>query len=241
MIDKILKTAGWMCLCGAMVLIQPKAVLANQTETSTETSTEMLVKVDAEDITLYNDSHEDAEAIAVLEKDSIYQIEMTTPGGWLKVSGDAGTGYINGTEEITMVETTQEESAEEAAAKRSSERRDSLVEYSMQFLGGRYVYGGNDPHTGVDCSGFTRYILQNGAGVAMNRSAASQVVQGRSISVEEMRPGDLIFYGNGRRINHVGMYIGNGQIIHASTERTGIKISEWNYRTPVAIRNVLGD
>ena len=55
-----------------------------------------------------------------------------------------------------------------------------------------------------------------------------------------MQPGDLIFYGNGSRVNHVAMYIGDGQIVHASTERTGIKVSNWNYRTPVRIASVLG-
>ena len=56
-----------------------------------------------------------------------------------------------------------------------------------------------------------------------------------------MKPGDLIFYGNGRSINHVAMYIGKGQIVHSSTYKTGIKISQWNYRTPVKIVNVIGE
>ncbi len=119
-------------------------------------------------------------------------------------------------------------------------RRQDLVDYALQFVGGRYRYGGNDPHTGVDCSGFTRYVMQNGAGVSLSRSSGSQAAQGRSISAEEMRPGDLIFYGNGRGINHVAMYIGDGQVVHASTERTGIKTSPWNYRAPVKIVDVLG-
>ena len=55
-----------------------------------------------------------------------------------------------------------------------------------------------------------------------------------------MQPGDLIFYGSGKGINHVAMYIGDGKVVHASTERTGIKTSPWNYRTPVKIVNVLG-
>ncbi len=80
----------------------------------------------------------------------------------------------------------------------------------------------------------------NGAGVSLSRSSGSQAAQGRSISAEEMRPGDLIFYGNGRGINHVAMYIGDGQVVHASTERTGIKTSPWNYRAPVKIVDVLG-
>ena len=64
---------------------------------------------------------------------------------------------------------------------------------------------------------------------------------GRQVSSSEMRPGDIICYGSRKRINHVALYIGNGQIVHASTERTGIKVSRWNYRTPVRIVNVLGD
>ena len=63
---------------------------------------------------------------------------------------------------------------------------------------------------------------------------------GRSVSSSEMRPGDLIFYANsGGTINHVAMYIGNGQIVHAASRRSGIKISTWNYRQPKAIRNVI--
>lgn len=240
MIEKILKAAGWMTLCGMLILIQPKEVLADQTG-ACETSTQMLVKVDAEDIALYSESYAEAEVIATLEKDGIYQIEMTTPSGWLKVSGEAGCGYIDGNGEFTIVESVQEQTAEEIAKKKSESRRQSLVEYALQFVGGRYVYGGNDPHTGVDCSGFTRYILQQGAGVGLNRSAVTQASQGRAVSVEEMRPGDLIFYASGKRINHVAMYIGDGMIVHASTARTGIKTSPWNYRAPVAVRNVLGD
>ena len=64
--------------------------------------------------------------------------------------------------------------------------------------------------------------------------------QGTAISADQMQPGDLIFYGSGRGINHVAMYIGDGKVVHASTERTGIKTSPWNYRTPVKIVNVLG-
>ncbi|MDO4294646.1 MAG: C40 family peptidase [bacterium] len=242
MIDKILKMAGYLCLCGLCVLAQPKEAWANQTEAAAmETSTEILVKMDTDGVELYSESHVDAEVITTLEKDSIYQIEMTTPSGWIKVSGEAGTGYISSEESVTMVETTQEETAEEVAQKKSVAKREELVNYALQFLGGRYVYGGKDPHTGVDCSGFTGYVLRHGAGVTLNQSAASQALQGQAVSVEGMRPGDLIFYASGSRIDHVALYIGEGKIVHASTEKTGIKISDWNYRTPVAIRNMLGD
>lgn len=131
------------------------------------------------------------------------------------------------------------EAEAQAALEANAQRRQNLVNYSLQFVGGRYRAGGNDPHTGADCSGFTRYVMQHGAGVSLNRSSSAQATQGRTISANEMQPGDLIFYGNGSRVNHVAMYIGNGQIVHASTYSTGIKISQWNYRTPVRIANVL--
>ncbi len=123
----------------------------------------------------------------------------------------------------------------EAAAASAADARQNLVNYALQFVGGPYRAGGNDPHTGADCSGFVRYVMQNGAGISMNRSSRSQATQGRAISSSEMQPGDLIFYGSGSGINHVAMYIGNGQIVHASTYKTGIKVSNWNYRSPVKI------
>lgn len=120
------------------------------------------------------------------------------------------------------------------------ELRQEVVDYALSFVGGRYVWGGEDPHSGADCSGFVRYILSNTAGVSMSRSSYDQAREGETVSPEEMQPGDLLFYGNGRRVNHVAMYIGNGQIVHASTARTGIKVSQWNYRTPVRIASFIG-
>ena len=129
--------------------------------------------------------------------------------------------------------------AEDARVANASARQ-NLVNYALQFVGGKYRTGGNDPHTGADCSGFVKYVMQHGAGISMNRSSVSQSTQGRQISAEEMQPGDLIFYGDGSRINHVAMYIGDGQIVHASTHKTGIKISKWNYRSPVKIVSMMG-
>lgn len=139
-----------------------------------------------------------------------------------------------------QAEAKARQEAEAEASQNMVNVRQNLVSYALQFVGGPYRSGGNDPHTGVDCSGFVKYVMQNGAGVAMNRSSSTQATQGRAINANQMQPGDLIFYGSGSRINHVAMYIGNGQIVHASTYKTGIKISNWNYRTPVKIISVLG-
>lgn len=128
--------------------------------------------------------------------------------------------------------------AEEAAVQAKADARQNVVAYALQFVGGKYRAGGNDPHTGADCSGFVKYVMEHAAGISMNRSSSFQATQGHKISSNDMQPGDLIFYGSGSSISHVAMYIGDGKIVHASTERTGIKVSKWNYRTPIKIVSV---
>ena len=121
-------------------------------------------------------------------------------------------------------------------------QRREVVEFALQFVGGTYVFGGVDPNNGVDCSGFTRYILQNTASISLPHSSKGQSNYGTEVSEEEMQPGDLIFYGNGKgNINHVAIYIGGGQVIHASSPKTGIKISSYKYRTPVKCVRVIQD
>ena len=141
----------------------------------------------------------------------------------------------NPLEEDKQTATEETESSEETTDK------EEIVTYALQFVGNRYKYGGTNPNTGVDCSGFTSYVMRHAAEVELPHSSGGQSRMGRQVSSSEMRPGDIICYGSGKRINHVALYIGNGQIVHASTERTGIKVSRWNYRTPVRIVNVLGD
>ncbi|HJB06384.1 MAG TPA: C40 family peptidase [Candidatus Enterocloster faecavium] len=190
-----------------------------------------------------NKSQDSEEVLLTAEAGDEYEVLEDLGNGWVRVQVMDTEGYLPVSEnaEISQVDEDEMEAIQnEALTSSMSYKRQQLVDYALQFLGGSYRYGGSDPNTGVDCSGFIRYIMQNGAGVSMNRSSGSQAQQGSAISADEMQPGDLIFYGSGSRINHVGMYIGNGQIVHASTEATGIKLSPWNYRTPVKITNVLG-
>lgn len=122
-----------------------------------------------------------------------------------------------------------------------SSRRAEIANYAVQFVGNPYVWGGTSLTNGADCSGFTMSVMAH-FGVSLPHSSASQANCGRSITSSQMRPGDLVFYaGSGGGINHVALYIGNGQVCHASSSKTGIKISTWNYRTPAKIVNVLGD
>ena len=144
-------------------------------------------------------------------------------------------------EEAAEAEADEAEAELEAAIEVENDLRSEIVTYALQFVGNRYKYGGTNPNTGVDCSGFTSYVMRHAAEVELPHSSGGQSRMGRQVSSSEMRQGDIISYGSGKRINHVALYIGNGQIVHASTERTGIKVSRWNYRTPVRIVNVLGD
>ena len=122
-----------------------------------------------------------------------------------------------------------------------SSKRAQIANYAVQFVGNPYVWGGTSLTNGADCSGFTMSVMAH-FGVSLPHSSSAQAGCGRSIKSSQMRPGDLVFYsGSGGGINHVALYIGNGQVVHASSKRTGIKISSWNYRSPSKIVNVLGD
>lgn len=109
--------------------------------------------------------------------------------------------------------------------------RTAIVAYAKQFLGNPYVYGGTSLTDGADCSGFTMKIYEH-FGISTGRTSRDQADKGTTIAIDAVQPGDLLFYASGDTINHVGMYIGGGQIIHAATSKTGITISTANYRTP---------
>ena len=99
-----------------------------------------------------------------------------------------------------------------------------VVDYARTFLGSRYVYGGSTP-SGFDCSGFTSYVYAH-FGYKLNRSSAGQMSNGVAVDRSELQPGDLMFFKHGGRVSHVGIYVGGNRIIHASTSRTGVIISD---------------
>lgn len=113
----------------------------------------------------------------------------------------------------------------------ASATRNAVVAYAKQFLGNPYVYGGTSLTNGADCSGFTQSVYSH-FGINTGRSSRDQAARGKVISVSDAKPGDLLFYASGDYINHVAIYIGGGQVIHASNPTTGICISPANYRTP---------
>ncbi len=188
-----------------------------------------------------------------ISKDERYEV-LDQLDGWVQIELDTGDSeggeesadkaYISTRDNNVQVRYALNEAIkfsplEEATNKTSSLRR-SVVNYALKFVGGRYVWGGTNPNTGADCSGFVQYVLRNAAGISLPRTSREQAKTGRSISSSEMQPGDLIFYANkSGTVNHVAMYIGNGQIVHAASRRSGIKISTWNYRTPKTIRRFI--
>jgi len=120
----------------------------------------------------------------------------------------------------------------------SSSKGSSIVDYAMQFLGNRYVWGGTSLTNGTDCSGFVMRIYEH-FGYYLPRTSREQAASTRSVSSSEVQTGDLFFYGSGSTVNHVALYIGGGQIIHASNARDGIKISSAYYRQPLKIGRVM--
>ncbi|MEG1457850.1 MAG: NlpC/P60 family protein [Acetivibrio sp.] len=130
----------------------------------------------------------------------------------------------------------EEVKADEATGVSSTQA--SIVEYAKQFLGNAYVWGGTSLTNGTDCSGFTMRIYEH-FGYSIPRTSGAQSSYTTSVNSSDVKPGDLFFYGSNGRVSHVAMYIGGGQVIHASTERTGIKISNAYYRTPIKIGRVM--
>ena len=160
--------------------------------------------------------------------------------GWVEIELDSTSAFVS--TDYVDVRYALPEAIKFSPLDGNTSLRNRLVNYALQFVGNRYVWGGNDPHTGADCSGFVRYVYKHVAGVNLERVSRAQAKQGTKIKSSQMRPGDLIFYTDrGGTVNHVAMYIGNGQIVHAASRRSGIKISTWNYRNPYRIVNMLGD
>ena len=105
----------------------------------------------------------------------------------------------------------------------------AIANYALKFVGNPSVFGGTSLTNGADCSGFTMSV-HNHFGISIPRSSTAQSYGGKSVSISAVQPGDVIYYGN-----HVGIYIGSGQIVHASTAKTGIKVSNYMYRTPIRV------
>lgn len=136
-------------------------------------------------------------------------------GGWYRIAN----GYVS-TDYVALVDPSVVTGSAKGAA---------LAQYALQFQGYPYVYGGSSP-SGFDCSGFVTYVCKQN-GFSVNRTASAQMSNGTVVSRDQLQPGDLVFFNSGnpsKLATHVGIYIGNGQFIHASTPSTGVIISDIN-------------
>lgn len=152
--------------------------------------------------------------------------------GWVKVDMDdedayVALEYVDVAEKLTHAVSIKELMYGDGV----SNTRVDMVQYAKQFVGNPYVWGGVSLTKGADCSGFVMSIYAK-YGVKLPHSSRAQANMGTTVSLSDVRPGDLIFYTRGKTVNHVAMYIGNGQVLHASSPTTGIRISSMYYRTP---------
>lgn len=209
-------------------------------ETSVEENPDSyVIEVKAETVNI-NKSSDSEEVLTEAKKGEEYKFVEDLGNGWAEISVNGTEAYIPLNENASIVKKDSEEEAKAAVTEtEAKKKRESVVKYALSMVGGRYIYGGTSP-AGFDCSGFTQYVLRNSVGVFVPRSSASQATIGTTVDASGMQPGDLVFYGRGRGVNHVGIYIGNGNVVHASNAATGIKVSPWNYRAPVRIANVIG-
>lgn len=161
-------------------------------------------------------------------------------GEWVKVEMDGEERYVKA-EFVEVGEKLRDALtlSEARYGEGVSDVRVAVVDYATQFVGNPYVWGGTSLTNGADCSGFVMSIMSK-YGVGLPHSSAAQANCGTRVGLDELKPGDLIFYGSGRRIGHVAIYIGNGQICHASNKRTGITVSNMYYRSPICATRVLG-
>lgn len=142
------------------------------------------------------------------------------------------------TEPETSAPETEAPETEAPATEESSSSSDlgqQIASYAVQFVGNPYVYGGTSLTNGADCSGFVQSVFAN-FGIGLSRTAASQASGGTSVSLDSLQAGDLLFYSSSGSVDHVALYIGGGQIVHAANSASGIIISNAYYSTPVAAR-----
>ncbi len=176
--------------------------------------------------------------------DDSLKISMSDPGEYFRYLGEEGNYYK------ILFDGKEAYITKSGASLKNTLKMDpglviraELVKAAFNNLGAAYSYGGTSAATGFDCSGFL-YATYTACGIPLGRSTAEQSVQGTSIDVSQIRPGDLIYYADATgTIDHGAMYVGNGMLIHAHSSVQGVRMQSYNYKSmaPVRINNMLGD
>ena len=199
-----------------------------------------MARVTTDSLKVRAEANTDSEVITLVPNGERLEV-IEVEGDWVKVGLDDQEVYVSADYvEVSSELSTAITMTELLYGQGVSDVRVDLCQYAKEFLGNPYVWGGTSLTKGADCSGFVLSIFKK-YGVSLPHSSRAQANCGTTIKVSEAQPGDLIFYGNGKTINHVAIYIGGGQVIHASSPKTGIRISNVSYRSPVKAVKVLYD
>ncbi len=208
----------------------------------------LMAVVNTDKLNVRKEPNTDSGVWTQISKEERYPV-ISQLDGWVQIELDAGdmedsdAAYISTRDNNVEVRYALDEAIKfsplEEIANQQAARRAQIVNFALRYVGNPYVWGGTSLTNGADCSGFVQSVMKN-FGISLPRVSRDQANSGRAVTSSQMRPGDLIFYANSSgTVNHVAMYIGNGQIVHAASTRSGIRISTWNYRTPYRIRNVI--
>ena len=154
---------------------------------------------------------------------------LSTSNGWAKINYKGQAGYVSSS---YLQSTVPSGSTSNSGSNNSvSARASSVIAYAKTLLGKPYVWGAQGPNS-FDCSGFTYYVFKNKAGIILPRTSSAQSKYGTYVSRNNLRAGDLVFFdtngANNGQVSHVGLYIGNGQMIHASYSQKKIVIDNFN-------------
>ena len=215
-------------------------VIGDEAEAIAEQEIKTVATVNTETLNVRAEKSTEAAVLSQVGNSEAFTVNSVADG-WVEISVDDSVGYIS-QDYVTLAQAlpTAKTIEQVKYGDGVSDVRASVVSYALQFVGNRYVWGGTSLENGVDCSGFTMRILGK-YGISLPHSSRAQPSYGTKISASEAKPGDLFFYGSGRSISHVAIYIGNGQIVHASNKRDGIKVSNAYYRNPICVTRYLPD
>lgn len=215
-------------------------VTGDEAESIAEQEIKTVATVNTETLNVRAEKSTEAAVLSQVGNSEAFTVNSVADG-WVEISVDDSVGYIS-QDYVTLAQAlpTAKTIEQVKYGDGVSDVRASVVSYALQFVGNRYVWGGTSLENGVDCSGFTMRILGK-YGVSLPHSSKAQPSCGTKISASDAKPGDLFFYGSGRSISHVAIYIGNGQIVHASNKRDGIKVSNAYYRNPICVTRYLPD
>lgn len=207
--------------------------------------------VNATDLNVRSAPSTDAGILGKLDKNETVKILTKTGGAWFKIEFEGKIGYVHATyildsrtDAPQAPKPVENEPGTNPSTPPASANGQLVVDTAKKYLGIPYVYGGSSP-SGFDCSGLVQYVFRE-LGVSINRVAADQTAHGTPISKENLQPGDVVFFHNTARystINHVGIYVGDGNFIHAPQTGDVVKIttldSGYYARTFVAARRIL--